>query len=573
MATGRSSWWRLTLPLRMLLIVGILCGSLIHPAPALADDSVIAGDRQLLFGVAGHAWWLDEHLDTFVAAYRDLGTTSIRLSIDWKYIEPSPGSYRWDRYDRVLSRLVDEQFTIVGVFVTIPPWASSNPAGCGIEEREPEDCDLEEQHAAAFENVARAIVTRYPFIRHWEFWNEPELWLRFGADIGNYLVWLKRFYTVVKRVDPDIEVAAATLAGWEYIGWMYDASEPVLGTPDRPWDAVAFHPYNVQGEVDEQGNLRPLRIAAIQRLRQGMIERGDRHKSIWITEYGWQIEAEQQAVAFRQAMAWLQSRTYIAFAHLHMLHDWQFETYGLMRTVPDRFGVGPIDAATRFEPKDPFYSSFRNYRRPEPPAAPPGTSPATTGHLPATVLAASWQSAAAHPGLPLTRPYWERRASGDYALVQVFERARLEWTRTGGIDRGLLGDEALQRAGWLDSAGQPLVAETRPVPPPLGGASLYFGETGHSLGGDFRAAWEAAGGVAALGYPRTEPLRQSLDDGTIQLVQFTQRGRLEQSLSATGAGPVRLARLGSEALIARGWLDAAEQPTALFQNPTRRSYR
>ena len=94
-------------------------------APLTGRAAPPATDRELLFGVAGHAWWLDDHLDEFMAAYRDLGVTTVRLSVDWKYIEPSPGVYRWDRYDRVLRRLADARVVVVGVFVTVPAWAAS----------------------------------------------------------------------------------------------------------------------------------------------------------------------------------------------------------------------------------------------------------------------------------------------------------------------------------------------------------------------------------------------------------------------------------------------------------------
>lgn len=554
---------------RFLLVLGLLVVlSGLIPTPAAGASPP---DRRLLYGIAGHAWWLDQHLDRFVAAYHDLGITSVRLSIDWKRIEPQPGVYQWDLYDRVLQRLVDERLTIVGVFVTVPAWAATNTAGCDIDEREPQTCDLRPDQVDAFERVARATLVRYPFIRHWEFWNEPELWVHVGSDVGVYLTWLDRFYRIAKQVDPSLQVAAATLAGWDYIGWLYDTADAWYGADHRPWDAVAFHPYNPH-ERDDNGALLGVRQTAIDRLREGMVERGDAHKSIWITEYGWEEPPATQAVLLRQTIRFFQSRDYIAMAHLHMLHDWQRERYGLLKTVPDVFGFGPIEHTTRFEPKEPFYSAFRSLRRPGPPPPPAGISLPPTGHLIDPHFAPLLSGAgAAMIGQPLTRAFWERRASGDYALVQYTEQTRLEWT-VDGLSRGLLGDQVLQRLGWLDAWGQPLHPATARQPRTSAPNALYFDETGHSLAGPFRAAWEAAGGLPALGYPRTEVLREQASDGTVRLIQYAQRGRLEQLLT-NGSSPVTLAPLGTEALQARGWLDSHRRPRAIFLNPAHPAYQ
>jgi hypothetical protein len=567
-----ASWGVVRVGGRRWLTLTLVFGMLGWPAAGVQAQAPAAG-RELLFGVAGHAWWLDDHLDTFVAAYRDLGVTTVRLSVDWKYIEPSPGVYRWDRYDRVLGRLADERLTIVGVFVTVPAWAASNPAACAVEQDEPKACDLPPSHRAAFERAARATLLRYPFIRHWEFWNEPDQWAHLGADVGDYVPLLARFYAIAKEVDPAIQVAAGALGGWEYLGWLYDVADAWLGPGQRPWDALAFHPYDTGRQRDADGVALSLRFAEIERIRAEMVARGDGHKPIWLTEYGWEAEPAAQAAALRRALRWLVQHDYVSMAHLHMLHDWERERFGLMRTVPEVYQRGPLDKATRFEPKEPFYSAYRSFRRPPLPVGPPGAVFPATGQQIAPEFAAAW---AAVPGdglgAPLTRAFWERRMRGDYALVQYFERGRLEWTRTDGIQFGLLGDEDLIRRGWLDAWGQALHDATRTAPIAERDAR-YFPETGQALAGPFLAAWEAAGGLPVLGYPRTAVLVEELPDGARLLWQYTQRGRLEQVVTAAGGGPVRLARLGVAAAQARGWLDADEQPLPDPLNPARRAFR
>ena len=116
--------------------------------------------------------------------------------------------------------------------------------------------------------------------------------------------------------------------------------------------------------------------------------------------------------------------------------------------------------------------------------------------------------------------------------MQYFERGRLEWTRAGGVQIALIGDEALQRRGWLDAGGQPTNAATLARPSVEGEGVRYFPETGHTLAGAFLEAWTAAGGVTDLGFPRTAVLIAELPDGGQLLTQYTQRGRLEQQIRA-----------------------------------------
>jgi hypothetical protein len=119
-------------------------------------------------------------------------------------------------------------------------------------------------------------------------------------------------------------------------------------------------------------------------------------------------------------------------------------------------------------------------------------------------------------GYPITEEIIE-----DGRIVQYFERTRLEYhpARAGGeaqVRIGLLGSEL--------TAGR-FVA----VPDPQNGAR-YFPETGHSLGGEFRAYWERRGGLAIFGYPISEELNE---DGLV--VQYFERARFEYNPNDMGA--------------------------------------
>jgi hypothetical protein len=146
------------------------------------------------------------------------------------------------------------------------------------------------------------------------------------------------------------------------VHWLYEQAE------ERPWDAVTFHPYG-GGAADADPAPRDLarddrgtglRTAEIDRLRAGMVEKGDGAKPIWITEYGWMRDPASQASRLRATLAWMATRPWITAAHLHMLHDAYGETYGLLATIPPG---GPSGPRTQFVPKQPYYDAFKFFPR------------------------------------------------------------------------------------------------------------------------------------------------------------------------------------------------------------------
>lgn len=101
----------------------------------------------------------------------------------------------------------------------------------------------------------------------------------------------------------------------------------------------------------------------------------------------------------------------------------------------------------------------------------------------------------------------------------------------------LLVDTLEAPAGGLPIDGSGLLGRTLPsdpVPAPADPAALYATATDHALSGPFLAYWRVHGGLAVLGYPRTEPFVE----GGIA-VQYTDRFRLELA-----GGQVRTASLG-----------------------------
>jgi hypothetical protein len=62
---------------------------------------------------------------------------------------------------------------------------------------------------------------------------------------------------------------------------------------------------------------------------------------------------------------------------------------------------------------------------------------------------------------------------------------------------------------------------------PAGTESRTFPETGFTVKGRFLAYWTAHGGLPLYGYPLTDEIRETLDDGKTYTVQYFERARFE----------------------------------------------
>ena len=146
--------------------------------------------------------------------------------------------------------------------------------------------------------------------------------------------------------------------------------------------------------------------------------------------------------------------------------------------------------------------------------------------------------------------------------VQYFERARFEWhpenARLPGFANLAKGDK-LRLLVQLTRLGAPLADAhgfaPRPVPPAGDAPGVTrYPQTGHTLGGAFKAFWQGNAGLTNFGYPLSEEVQEvSPTDSKRYTVQYLERARFEWHPENVGTPyEVLLGQLGSEGLAARG---------------------
>ena len=236
------------------------------------------------FGIQDDAWleFGPGRIDERVAKLDRLGFDVVRVTLSWHRTEPRPGEYRWTRADRLLGALHRRGLAPVVTLWGTPDWANGGAS--------PNVAPLRGQD---FYRFARAVATRYPYVRHWVIWNEPNkpLWLR-PVSARTYVTQiLNPGYRGIKEVRPGARVAGGVTAPRGGNG----ALTPVdfirkMKTAGARLDAYAHHPYPIYpGDTPFVGgcDCKTITMASLERLLREVGAAFPRAR-IWLTEYGYQ---------------------------------------------------------------------------------------------------------------------------------------------------------------------------------------------------------------------------------------------------------------------------------------------
>jgi len=287
----------------------------VHVAPRVAAGAEET-PRPFIFGL--NPGTSDEELQAAKAA----GCTNIRIGGAWDLVERERGVYDWSHGgDREVEQCLKYGLEPFFLIVATPKWALApekrdKPWGWAPEPEFYEDA----------RRFYRTLAARHRGkVRYYEFWNEEN---GYGWNAVNkpdeYAPILKLAYTALKEGDPDCVVAIGGLdgAGWKgyphYLERLYE-----LGCGDH-FDAVAVHPYRVDGPIDGH---------SLKRIHEILVRHGHGDRKLWLTEYGWSNEYghDNKARWLKESLDMLSSPEYdfVFQASVHTLRDFDRAEYGL----------------------------------------------------------------------------------------------------------------------------------------------------------------------------------------------------------------------------------------------------
>ncbi|MEA3214010.1 MAG: polysaccharide biosynthesis protein PslG [Acidimicrobiia bacterium] len=232
--------------------------------------------------VAGATYDQDNVLDRELGGIIAAGAKWVRVDVDWSIAEAVRGRYNWWYADRIITRATVHGLQVLAVLSNTPEWA--RPTGTSSH-----GAPLDVQEFVRFTQEA---VGRYAGrgVHTWEIWNEPntsDFWEP-TPDPVKYSVLLRLSAAAVHRVDPHALVLSGGLtpgstttkgsriAPLAFVRALYDNSAMAdVG-------AVAIHPYT----FPENPAAPSTAFARLPLIRDLMVERGDRDKKVWLTEFG-----------------------------------------------------------------------------------------------------------------------------------------------------------------------------------------------------------------------------------------------------------------------------------------------
>lgn len=303
------------------LILFVACASRAH-----AERPLLYGMGHYLAAWANQPWTYDaDAMDKMV----EMGATAVWIDFPWSAMEPNPGQYEWAYADHQVATAAARGLTMIAFVGTTPSWAKLHPE-LPSHRTPPSEAAL-----PAFNTFHQTLAARYAgTVQMYQFWNEPSGcgWIgncTYGNDCELFLTWQQRAHDALKAGNPNCIVAAGGLDGDPkgYVECLYDNGGATA------FDAIAIHPYADGGPGGPGTSGEAIDYSDLTEVRQVMVDNGDAHKRIWITEYGWNTTDEDQRVEdMLEVLTELADPKYFYLTynkHL-VLNDWTtFCCYGL----------------------------------------------------------------------------------------------------------------------------------------------------------------------------------------------------------------------------------------------------
>jgi len=193
-----------------------------------------------------------------------VGAQWIRQTFRWDSINPAPGEWDFDRFDRVMDFADEHRIKVIAVLAYDVGWIHTD--------RKPARYIDKDQLAYYLEYVAQTVTHYKGRVDAWEIWNEPNVTFWKGSNQEFYRLCLAAI-PLIKEIDPEtpVLVGATFRVPSKFIHGLIDSR--VLEAAD----ALSIHPYGIN----------PAETARLIQKAISIVEENHPGKQVWITEIGY----------------------------------------------------------------------------------------------------------------------------------------------------------------------------------------------------------------------------------------------------------------------------------------------
>lgn len=283
-----------------------------------------------------------------ITAFSDMvsiGLKWLRVDIDWRTVEYSPGVWTWNWYDELVEDANTKGLKVIFILLGPP-----NREKITWDDQ---DVKTPPRNYASFAAYCHRVVARYaPLgVKTYELYNEPNNNAKWtGKD---YAELLKVCAPLMKLADSNVTILAGGSGHQNQVAF---TEEMYTAGAARYFDALTVHPYSYPN-LPPSGGL----WANIPSLRQIMINNNDGEKKLWITEFGaptdgknaGQVTEEQQAEQYRLAIEESKRAPYIKNLLFYTYKD--FEVAGASEDAENYFGIRRSNGSTK-----PAYDTIKS---------------------------------------------------------------------------------------------------------------------------------------------------------------------------------------------------------------------
>jgi len=288
---------------------------------ASATAGPAAASPSAAYGIEDDAWlaYGPGSLSQRVATLRSLGDRLVRFTLRWDKVapskpadprNPSDPSYAWGVYDAVLRALHAQGITALVTLYGAPSWSNGGRGPNVLPHR-------------GFGDFAYAAAQRFPWVRMWTVWNEPN-GSTFASPVSPALY-------VRLLLDPAyVQLHAANRANVVAGGVTSPRSTPSGMSPlafmrgmkaaHARLDAYAQNPYPVsRGETPFHStcaHCTVMTMANLPQVRADVTRYFGARTPLWLTEYGYQTNPPDRLLG----VSWALQARYLAEAALRV---WQ----------------------------------------------------------------------------------------------------------------------------------------------------------------------------------------------------------------------------------------------------------